>query len=139
MYVDKQLMFSEAQDLGATTEVTTYHSTNVIDLGAIGMYNAGGVGMEIVIDITESIAGSSSTVQFQLETDDDNAWTGSTVIAQTTALAEAAMTAGSEPIKIAVPANADRYLRLNFIVGTAALTTGIIDAFLTIDRQTNRG
>jgi hypothetical protein len=141
MYRDKQLNFSETQDIGSATSGSTTSSTNIIDLRALGMDETSGVGMELVILCQEAVTSAgSATVQFQLETATEVAMdTTNVVLVETPAIAKASLTIGTEVLRVPVPPGALQHLKVKYVVGGADLTAGMFDAFLTLDRQTNKG
>lgn len=142
MYLDAHLVLSSEQDISQTAG--TYNSTNVIDFGdgsttdADGVLALGGghpIYVKIVIVEAVTSAGAA-TVQFQLETDYAEAFDGSSVVlAETEAIGKATLVAGYECTLSMVPEQVERYLRVNYIIGTATTTAGTVDAFLVLDRQ----
>lgn len=130
MILDKTLMFSELQAV-----TTTAPSTNVVDLGAVRDI---GQGEELWLTVrvgTAAASTASSTVTITLETDTTSAFGAAVTLASSGAIAKAALTANTEVWKIPVPEGVKRCLRLNYTVGTADLTAGTFDAFLSLDRR----
>lgn len=134
MILDKLLMFSEAQAVTATAA-----STDTIDLGPIkGTVRDIGVGapLELFVNVnTTATAAGAATVNFQLQTSADNSsWT--TLVASGDQ-ALAALTAGKRIFSVKVPSGVQRYLRVNYTVGTGPLTAGAFTAGinLAVDQQ----
>jgi uncharacterized ferredoxin-like protein len=125
MIIDSQNQFSAAQ---AVTSTGSTASTNVIDLG-IARDIAGGVSEDIRLMVqvnTTFTSAGSATLQVQLQTSADNsAWT---TLAQTDAIAVASLVQGYKFWENGYAGPTSRYIRLNYVVGTAAMTAGKIDA-----------
>ena len=146
MILDSRNEFCDAVALN-TGAAGTYLLGNQIDLGAVAA--PGPVGaiddMYLVITVDTGItAGSAGTVQFQLASDDSAsvATNGTaTVHAMTAAFATGtgtgtgALKAGTTLAVIEMPKgfNYERYLGILQVTGTAAVTAGKINAFLTPD------
>lgn len=131
--IDKLNMFSEAQAI-----TTTAASTNIIDLG-VDRDIGSGEPIELVIDVnTTFTAAGAATLTIDVETDNDSAFGSATVLASTGALALAALTEGSQLLKIRVPMTTERYLRLNHTVATGPMTAGALTSGLQLSRQDNR-
>jgi hypothetical protein len=60
------------------------------------------------------------------------------LLASSGAIGKAALTAGTEVLRIKVPLDAERYLRTNYTVATGPLTAGKFTAFLAHDRQASK-
>jgi hypothetical protein len=121
MYIDSLLEFSRAQALTASAA-----STNVIDLGSDRDIGPGRA-LWIVIAVAVAAA-AGGTYQFDLQTDDNAAFSSPTTIASL-APAAAALKAGAQFV-IGMPFANERYLRLNNTLG--GTTPGVtINAFLT--------
>ncbi len=134
MILDKLLMFSEAQAVTASAA-----STDVIDLGPIdGTRRDIGVGypLELFVNVnTTATAAGAATVNFQLQTSPDNStWTTLTTSGD---LALTALTAGKRVMSQKVPQGVQRYLRLNYVVGTGPLTAGEFTAGINLDVDNN--
>jgi hypothetical protein len=127
MIQDAFLQFSAAQAVTATAA-----STNVIDLG---LGRDIGIGESLEVDIrcnTTVTAAGAATVNFQLQTADDAAFTANVqTIVQTDAIPKASLVLGASiPLHIdrSSPYPARRYMRLNYLVGTGPLTAGSFTA-----------
>lgn len=134
MILDKLLMLSEAQAVTASAA-----STDVIDLGPIdGTRRDIGVGypLELFVNVnTTATAAGAATVNFQLQTSPDNStWT---TLTSSGDLALTALTAGKRVMSQKVPQGVQRYLRLNYVVGTGPLTAGAFTAGINLDVDNN--
>ncbi|HDW3183897.1 TPA: hypothetical protein RMM43_000749 [Escherichia coli] len=134
MILDKLLMFSEAQAVTATAA-----STDVIDLGPIdGTRRDIGVGYPLefwtTVNTTATAAGAA-TVNVQLQTSPDNStWT---TIASSGDLALSALVAGKRIVSQKVPSGVQKYLRVNYTVGTGPLTAGAFTSCINLDVDNN--
>lgn len=136
MILDQQLTFSDAQAkaTGVFDSAADFDSTNIVDLSAAGdrledMY------LVIRVDTAVQSAGSA-TVGFSLQTCATINGTYSTLLS-TAAIAKTSLTANTEVLKARVPLGVKRFLKVVYTVGTAALTAGKFDAFLTPAVDTN--
>lgn len=134
MILDKLLMFSEAQAV-----TNTAASTDVIDLGPIdGTRRDIGVGypLEVFVNVnTTAAAAGAATVNIALQTSPDNStWT---TLATSGDLALTALTAGKRVFSQHVPQGVQRYLRMNYTVGTGPLTAGAFTAGINLDVDNN--
>ena len=123
-------------------------SSNIIDLGATGTVIGGssaldrdigkGTPLEILIQWTvAAVSGGASTVTVDLETADNSSFSSATVLATTGAIAKATLVAGYQMKIHYMPRGAERYIRLNYTVGTADLTAGNVTAGFVAGEQTN--
>ncbi|ECO8538853.1 hypothetical protein FXR31_24590 [Salmonella enterica] len=134
MILDKLLMFSEAQAVTASAA-----STDVIDLGHIdGTRRDIGVGypLEFWANVnTTATADGAATLNVQLQTSPDNStWT---TLYDSGTLALAALTDGKRLFSAKVPAGVQRYLRVNYVVGTGPLTAGAFTSGINLDVDNN--
>ncbi|SAZ49178.1 Uncharacterised protein [Enterobacter kobei] len=134
MILDKLLMFSEAQAVTAGGA-----STDVIDLCPIdGTRRDIGVGypLEFWANVnTTATAAGTATLNVQLQTSPDNStWT---TLYDSGTLALAALTAGKRLFSAKVPAGVQRYLRVNYVVGTGPLTAGAFTSGINLDVDNN--
>lgn len=130
MILDQLHTFADAQ---AVTSVATNASTNDIDLGAARDL---GKGQELWLYAyvqTTATSGGSATLTAALVTDDNSAFSSATTLLTTSAIAVASLTAGLVLLKQRIPSTTERYLRVNWIVATAALTAGKFSAFIATD------
>ncbi|MGC0818504.1 Bbp16 family capsid cement protein [Pantoea agglomerans] len=134
MILDKLLMFSEAQAVTASAA-----SNDVIDLGPIdGTRRDIGVGypLELFVNVnTTAAAAGAATVNIQLQTSPDNStWT---TLTSSGDLALSALTSGKRVMSQKVPQGVQRYLRVNYVVGTGPLTAGAFTAGINLDVDNN--
>jgi hypothetical protein len=136
MYLDAQNQFSAAQ---AVTALGSTPSTNVIDLGVAR--DVGGAVTDKLMLLCQVVAaftsGGAGTIQVQFQASNDNA-TWSTIV-QSDVIALAALVPGYKFLQNRVPSFQSnalfRYVRLNYVVGTAVMTGGTITAAFTPDLQ----
>lgn len=128
MILDKLLLFCSGQALTATAV-----STDVIDLGVARDISPGEPIQGFVDTVTDLLSGGSSTLQVQVQGSTDNSTF--TTYWESEAIAKASVTAPGSRIDFEMPRPTPgralpRYLRLNFVVGTANFTAGTITAGL---------
>lgn len=131
MILDTQEQFSDAQ---AVTTVGDAVSTNVYDTGAAADV---GIGEDIYVYCkTKALftSAGAGTLQVVLQDSADNT-TFADVQALTPARAMATLTANTDLVRARLPIGLRRYIRLAYRVGTAAMTAGTVDAFLSLDVQ----
>lgn len=134
MLLDNQNQFSAAQ---AVTSTGSTPSSNVIDLG-VARDIGGAVTDQLMLlceVVTPFTSGGSATLQVQFQTSPDNS-TWST-LAQSDAIPVASLVQGYKFLPGELPGGTSRYLRLNYVVGTAAMTAGALTAALvpSLDAQ----
>jgi hypothetical protein len=121
MLFDKELVLSDAQAITVTAVSTNTHDNHGADLGR-------GEPMQVTFLITESFAATGAgTLTISLLTDDNTGFSSAQTVWTSTALALAALTAGTF-IYAALPPGVERYLRANYGVGTGPMTAGKITA-----------
>jgi len=136
MYVDKQLLLSDSQDLSQTA--ATYSSTNIIDLTAVGREIGQGKPVGVVVVVDEAFASSgAATVVFSLvANDDEDLTTSATVLYATPAIGYASLTLGKVivlPIPVGrIPTDA-QYIGVTYTIGAATTTAGTCSAFLAFE------
>lgn len=125
MLIDQQNQFSSNQPI---TALGSTPSTNVIDLG-VARDIGGAVTDHLAFLCHVAVAftsGGAGTLRVQFQTSPDNS-TWST-IAQSDDIALATLVAGYKFLPNEIPGSTSRYVRLNFVVGTAAMTAGQVTA-----------
>lgn len=135
MILDKSLILSDAQ---AETTVATHTSDNVIDTVALGdaineLYFVARVETKCTSD-------GSATVQVKLITDPNETLDdGPTVLWASDAVPVASLTDKYlfGAVRLPKPDKLKRYIAAQIIIGTAALTAGKFDIYLTDTLQTN--
>ena len=132
MLIDSQNLFSDQQAVTATGGTA---SSNVIDLGV--SRDIGGAAIErlmLLCQVAVAFAsGGAATLQVQVQTAPDNGAgaPGSWVtLMQSDAIAVASLTAGYRFLPGPLPGGTQRFLRLNYVVGTAVMTAGKLTAAL---------
>lgn len=129
MFLDKELMLSEAQAVTAAAA-----STNIIDQGSAA--NAIGKELYLIVKVdTSANAAGAATVNFQLQCDDNSSFSSPKILLETGDVGKATLVAGYLVFKGKLPVGAERFLRVYYSVGTGPLTAGAFTAFLVEDPQ----
>lgn len=137
MYIDKNLMFSDAQSMVDVTATTRTPSTYSVDLGAAGDADKE-LFCVIRIDTAFAATGGAMNVTFTLETHTaDDFAAAKTVLWSSGAIAKATLVAGYE-IKFRVQRGMKRYLAVTATPDTNTVTAGKFDAFLVQGIDTNK-
>jgi hypothetical protein len=156
MILDSLLQFDAANNLAQVAG--TYNSTNVLDLHIINgglpvlanLQGARDIGigddpaLKLLVLVTVAFAsGGAGTLQVNFQGATDNgagAPAAFSTYYSTPAYALATLVAGARlmdmdvprpPAGVAVP----RYLRLTYVIGTATMTAGTVEAFIVLDRM----
>lgn len=137
MITDALLQLSSAQAVTASAV-----STNTIDLGQARDVGVGeDLYVAFTVDTTVTAAGAA-TVTFQVISSAAAALTSPTVLAQTDAIGKAELTAGRRPIFLEIPSTVlaaqpigQRYLGVQYTVGTGPLTAGAFTCNVVHDKQ----
>lgn len=137
MILDERNEFADATAL-STAATGRALVGDVIDLGATSQDIGTGEDLYVVIQVDTAVtSGGSATVSFELASDAQAAIATdgtATVHFATAAIAKATLVAGYLVAAIKLPAgDYERYLGILQNVGTAALTAGKVNAFLTHD------
>jgi hypothetical protein len=134
--LDSEIVFAEAQTVTATGDTA---STNVYDCGgANGQGDNGQTGENLWVNAvcsTTATSGGGATVQAVLQDSADNV-TFADVIAGP-AVAVANVVAGLSLLQVQPPPGMRRYWRIAWRVGTAVLTAGKFDAYVSNTIQRN--
>lgn len=135
MYVDSELLFSQAQAVTAAAA-----STNVINLGVASNHLGLGETLYVVVqcDVAMTDGSSDSTLAVALYSDGDETVTSSDTLIMTVGTFAALSAIGTTLIARlpAVPANAfEQYIGLVYTPANGNLTTGSFTAFLAKDIQ----
>jgi hypothetical protein len=133
MITDAFLQLSSAQAVTATAV-----STNTIDLSQARDIGPGqDMYVHFTVDVAATAAGAA-TVNFQVISSAAAALTSPTILVQSDAIGKAELTAGRRPITLEIPATVlaaqpigQRYLGVQYTVGTGPLTAGSFSAVLT--------
>jgi hypothetical protein len=135
MILDKRNEFADATALG-TSGTGLQLVGDVIDLGTDGINVVDSVYLVVTVD-TAVTSGGAATVEFQLASDAQAAIAtdgSATVHFKSAAVPKASLTAGATVCQVELPRGQyERYLGILANVGTAALTAGKVNAFLTHD------
>lgn len=137
MILDTYNQFADAEEL-STSATGRALVGDVIDLGATSRDIGNGQPLYLVIQVDTAVTSDgSATVSFELASDAQAAIATNgtaTVHYATAAIAKASLTAGTLVAAVALPMGTyERYLGVLQNVGTAALTAGKVNAFLTTD------
>jgi hypothetical protein len=130
MYVDAQLLFSDAQAVTATAA-----STNYIDFGAVRNLGVG-ENLYIVVscDVAMTDSGSDSTLTVALEGDSTSTFTPD--YTRNLFTFSALTAAGTVKIARISPGDAElQYMQLKYTPANGNLTTGSFTAFITNNIQ----
>ena len=130
MYVDAQLLFSDAQAVTADAQ-----STNIIDLGAVRDIGTGkSLYVVVIVDIVMTDASSDSTLAVILHGDSTTTITPDAT--QTLFTIPAITAAGTKFFSRLDPGSAPlqlRYIALRYTPANGSLTTGSFTSFITTD------
>lgn len=132
--LDINTKFSAAQAVTSTGDTA---STNVYDAGSAESSDIG-LNDELwfnVICSTTATSGGSATVQAVLQDSADNSTFADALVGAV--LPVASVKHGAVLLQACPPLGLRRYTRIVYRVGTAALTAGKFDAFVSIDVQRN--
>lgn len=139
MYLDEYLEFGDAEALD-TSGAGISLLGDVVDLGATGEDIGNGEPLYLVIQVTTAVTSAgAATAQFHLASDAAAAIAtdgSATVHLETGAIGKATLVAGATVVLPIPPADTityERYLGVLVTVGTAALTAGAVNAFITHD------
>ena len=154
MILDSLLQFDASNNLAQIAG--TYNSTNVLDLGgpAIPVLASGqgardiGIGddpaMKLLVQVTTTFtSGGAGTLAVNLQGAADNGSGAPLSFATwytTPTYALATLVAGARLMDMDMPRPPDgipipRFLRLTYVIGTATMTAGTVEALLVLDRM----
>jgi hypothetical protein len=135
MILDTNLQF--ANDLALPTSTGTANIGSVVDMNENGRFGDGKTSY-LCIQVSEAVtSGGSAQVRFQLvSSDNETIETNGDQNTHITSgeISKADLTVGHQVV-IPIPGGEDfgRYVGVQSIVGTAALTAGKVNAFVTLD------
>lgn len=134
MILDSNLILSDAQ---AETTTGTYLSDNVIDTVKVG--DAVNELYFVATVETACTSGGSATVTVNLITSDNENLGSPTILWSSGAIAVANLVDKYcfGMVRLPKPEKVKRYIGAQIIIGTAALTAGAFDIYLTDNPQTN--
>lgn len=132
MILDNNLMMSDAQAVTATAA-----STKSIDTQHALRDIGDGEPIELVVQVKETLlaSGGAATLTVALQDSDDNSSFASVVVGA--AIAKASLLAGYELLRITLPKGLRRYIQVHYTATTNNFTSGSVNAFLVLDRQSN--
>lgn len=133
MYLDTQEFFSSAQSLAAA--VGDLASANVYDTGAAADV---GIGEEMYLQVNTLAgvtSGGAATIQVVLQSDDNSGFASPKEFVLTSALPLASLTANKVLYQGRLPIGLERYLRVVYRIGGAAVTGGTANAFMAKNLQ----
>lgn len=137
MYVDRNLLFSDGQDLSQTE--ASYYSSNALDLGST-LDLGKGEPMTLVVCVDEAFdSAGAATLKIEIIDEEDKTLDGSSiVIVSTRALAYTLLTLGVI-ITLPIPAGiiTQQFIGVKYTIGGATTTAGTVTAFLALDAQLN--
>lgn len=116
MYIDALTRFSDAQALTATAV-----STNVVDL-SVDRDIGKGEPMAVVVTVGVALAGTSPTVDIDIQTDDNESFSSATVIASSQQITSAA---AGDKFVVPIGHTNEQYLRLNYTLGGTSPTVTV--------------
>jgi len=137
--LDQELILSDAQTVTATGDTA---STNVYNTGgANGQGDSGQTGENLWVNAfisTTATSGGSATIQAVLQDSADNSSFADVVAGPAVAVASAV--AGTVLLQLQPPVGMRQYWRIAYRIGTAVLTAGKFDAYVsnTIQRNITR-
>ena len=133
MMTDALLQLSAAQAVTATAV-----STNTIDLSQVRDIGAGSDLYAVFTVDAAATAAGAATVNFQVVSSASANLSAPTVLVQTDAIGKAELTIGRRPIYLNIPASVlaaqpigQRYLGVQYTVGTGPLTAGAFSCAIT--------
>lgn len=133
-YLDSELVLSAAQ---AETTVTDHASTNIYDCGSANASDNSlthNLWVNVIVNTTCTSSGSA-TIQAVLQDSADNSTYADVLAGPAVAVADAV--AGKVLLQTEPPTGMRRYWRIAYRIGTAALTAGKFDAFISNTLQRN--
>lgn len=137
MYYDLDNLLSNDQDLSQVAG--TYYSTNALDVGATPRAIGPGAIVAVIVRVTETFVGATSTMAVALiESSDEGPPSADIAVKQDTgALAVGTWVAGYQLLFV-VPlvTLGQRYMSLRYVIATATTTAGTITAGILWDWQT---
>lgn len=128
MILDAKLVFSDGQE---ETTAAAHDSDNIVDTETTSNL---AIGTELIINVVVSTtftSGGSATLIATFQTSPDNSSWTTHCTSETWAVADLA--AGAVLLRRAIPMEkCQRYWKFVYTIGTAAMTAGAVDAFITI-------
>ena len=120
MYVDKNTLFSDQTSISATSTSET-----------VDLYPGYSGGDKPFITAYAHSYSGSGTLEIQLETADNNAFSGSRLVASFPLDADE-LANGGEVLVVSLPRNVERYIRLKYVV-SGSISSLKMSAMLVLD------
>lgn len=118
----------------AVTTAAATPTTNVIDFQAAHV----GARNKVICTVNTAVtSGSSATVTFAVETDDNANFTSATTLYTTAAIAKATLVAGYKVFEFTLPWETERYVRGVITPAVGDLTAGKFNMWVDNVAQTN--
>lgn len=136
-YLDSGLVLAEGQN---PTAIGDTGSTNTINTGAANLGDAGQTQENLwaqAICTTLATSGGAATVAAVLQSSPDNATWRDEVVGKAFAVTGGALPAGTVMLQVQPPPGMQQYWRIAWRIGTAVLTGGGFDAFISNTIQRN--
>lgn len=129
MYMDRGLLFSEAQAITATAFSTTKPSLDIANRDIGKSHN---IWLVILVTTTFTAAGAA-TLDIDLISDDNSAMSSPVVMQKivSTPIPKATLVQGFKKVVKLDPGTYELFMGLNYTVATGPMTTGAITAFIT--------
>lgn len=136
--LDQNLVLSDAQ---AETTVAAHDSDNVIDMGAgydewgnakIADYGEATKApwLHVRVNTTFTSGGSATLTAALQDSADNSSFAAASPAVSSGSVAVADLSAGTSLIRMPLPPNLRRYVKLVYTIGTAAMTAGKLDAWV---------
>lgn len=131
MMIDRSLIFASAPQAVTATAV----STDIVDTLAAGDSFLPGAWLVVSIDTT--FTSNGATVQFELQTATDAAFTSPVTLLITPAVAVATLVARYSVMKTPIPIGVLRYLRMNYTVASGPAAAGKVFSAIVLSPDVN--
>lgn len=133
--LDSEVIFAESQAVTSTGDTA---STNIYNNGSAALGDAGQTGENLWVQAicsTTATSGGGATLQVALQDSADGATFADVAVGPVVALAN--LVKGATLYALQPPPGMRQYWRIAWRVGTAALTAGTFDAFVSNTLQRN--
>jgi hypothetical protein len=131
MILDKQLQFSDAQDVSSSTSGKL--ATNVIDLKGTGINLGAGRPLYVVAIVTTALTGAGDTLDIDFVSDSVSSLDSSLSVHGVLGTFAAQSAAGTKLVAPIPTQTLERYVGLRYYARGAGDVTGNVSAFLTLD------
>lgn len=135
--LDSQVVLAEGQTPTATGDTG---STNTLNTGGANLGDAGQTQENLwanAICTTTATTGSTSTIAAVLQSSPDNSTWRDEVVGKAFNVAGGALPAGTVMLQVQPPPGMQQYWRFAWRIGTAVLTGGAFDAYISNTIQRN--